>query len=227
MPTAPAPAALILDLDGVVTDTADQHEAAWRTMLAEHGLPFHLDAYERTRGRSRPDSLRELLAGQEVADEAFEAMLERKNACYVAALDDLSLRDLLPGVLDLLLAAEARHWKVAIGSSSRNASTVLDSMGITDLFDAVADGDAGAPKPAPDIFLAAARMIDVAPAACIVVEDAASGVDAAIAAGMRVVGVGPPERVGHAHIRVDTTSGLVLDDLEPRLRTVQPLAAQP
>jgi beta-phosphoglucomutase len=219
---APAPAALILDLDGVVTDTADLHEAAWRTMLAEHGLPFHPAAYERTRGRSRDDSLRELLGDHQVPDDEFAAMVERKNARYLEVLDGLTLRDLLPGILDLLLAAERRHWKVAIGSSSRNAAKVLDRIGITDLFDAVADGSTGAPKPAPDIFLAAARMIEVEPPACIVIEDAASGVEAAIAAGMRVIGVGPAERVGRAHVRVDSTSGLVLDDLEALISAAEP-----
>jgi beta-phosphoglucomutase len=222
MPTAPEPVALILDLDGVVTDTADQHEAAWRTMLAEHGLPFDPAAYERTRGLSRDDSLRMLLAGHEITDEHFAAMLEQKNARYLAALDGLTLRDLLPGILDLLLAAEKRHWKVAIGSSSRNAAMVLDRIGVTDLFDAVADGTTGEPKPAPDIFLAAARMLDVDPAACIVVEDAASGVAAAHAAGMRVIGVGPTERVGAAHVRVDSTLELDLDALEPQLRAAVP-----
>jgi beta-phosphoglucomutase len=225
MPNAPGPAALILDLDGVVTDTADQHETAWRTMLAEHGLPFHPAAYERTRGRSRDDSLRELLVGHEVPADVFAAMLESKNARYLVALDGLTLRDLLPGVLDLLLAAEKRHWKVAIGSSSLNATRVLDRIGITDLFDAVADGSTGPPKPAPDIFLAAARMLGVEPAVCVVVEDAASGVDAAIAAGMRVIGVGPIERVGRAHVRVDSTAGLVLDELEPLILATVPGSA--
>jgi len=222
MTTVPPPAALILDLDGVVTDTATQHESAWRTVLEEHGLPFRRSAYERTRGLSREDSLRELLGDVQVDDEAFTAMLEAKNARYVEALDTLTLRDLLPGVLDLLLAAEARHWKVAIGSSSRNAARVLDRMGVTDLFDAVADGASGAPKPAPDIFLAAARMLDVEPAACVVVEDAGSGVEAGLAAGMRVVGVGPSDRVGRAHVRVDATRDLLLDELEPAILAAVP-----
>jgi len=224
MPTAPPPTALILDLDGVVTDTADQHEAAWRSVFEERGLPYSHAAYERTRGRSRADSLRVLLGDHAVSDDEFSAILTEKDARYVQALDGLTLRDLLPGILDLLLAAESRHWKVAIGSSSRNAARVLDSIGVTDLFDAVADGASGEPKPAPDIFLAAARMLDVDPAACVVIEDAASGIDAALAAGMRVVGVGPEERVGHAHVRVDRTEDLVLDALEPRLAAIRPPA---
>lgn len=224
MTTVIPPVALILDLDGVVTDTASQHEAAWRTVLEAQGLPFHRSAYERTRGLSREDSLRELLGDRHVDDGVVATMLDQKNARYLDALDSLTLRDLLPGVLDLLLAAEARHWQVAIGSSSRNAARVLDRIGVTDLFDAVADGTSGAAKPAPDIFLAAARMIDVAPAACVVVEDGGSGVEAGLAAGMRVIGVGPHERVGRAHLRVDTTRDLVLDDLEPAILAAIPSA---
>lgn len=224
MTTVIPPVALILDLDGVVTDTASQHETAWRTVLEAQGLPFHRSAYERTRGLSREDSLRELLGDRYVDDGVVATMLDQKNARYMDALDSLTLRDLLPGVLDLLLAAEARHWQVAIGSSSRNAARVLDRIGVTDLFDAVADGTSGAAKPAPDIFLAAARMIDVAPAACVVVEDGGSGVEAGLAAGMRVIGVGPHERVGRAHLRVDTTRDLVLDDLEPAILAAIPSA---
>lgn len=224
MTTVIPPVALILDLDGVVTDTASQHETAWRTVLEAQGLPFHRSAYERTRGLSREDSLRELLGDRHVDDGVVATMLDQKNARYLDALDSLTLRDLLPGVLDLLLAAEARHWQVAIGSSSRNAARVLDRIGVTDLFDAVADGTSGAAKPAPDIFLAAARMIDVAPAACVVVEDGGSGVEAGLAAGMRVIGVGPHERVGRAHLRVDTTRDLVLDDLEPAILAAIPSA---
>jgi len=222
MSSAPQPAALILDLDGVVTDTASQHEAAWRAVLEALGLPFLPSAYERTRGLSRADSLRELLGDHVVDDATFAAMLTEKNTRYVDALEHLSLRDLLPGVLDLLLAAESRHWKVAIGSSSLNAALVLDRIGVTDLFDAIADGSVGEPKPAPDIFLAAAGMIGVDPAACIVVEDAGSGVDAGLAAGMRVIGVGPAERVGRAHLRVDSTRDLDLDALEPALVAAMP-----
>jgi beta-phosphoglucomutase-like phosphatase (HAD superfamily) len=89
---------------------------------------------------------------------------------------------------------------------------VLDALGITDRFDAIADGmSVTAAKPAPDLFLAAARMLDLDPTVCAVIEDAAAGVDAAIAAGMVAVGVGPAERVGHAHHRFAATRDVDLD----------------
>lgn len=200
--------ALILDLDGVVTDTAVQHEAAWRALLAEAGLPFDAAAYERTRGRDRADSLRELLGAAPIDAATFADMLVRKDAAYRDALGSLGRDDLLPGIPALVADAHRAHLAVAIGSSSRNARRVLDQLGITDVFDAIADGSSGAAKPAPDIFLAAAAMLGIAPARCVVVEDATSGVEAALAAGMRVIGVGPAERVGMAHARVDDTSAL-------------------
>jgi beta-phosphoglucomutase len=215
------PGALILDLDGVVTDTAVQHEAAWRSSLKEAGVAFEQAAYERTRGRDRADSLRELLGDVAMDDARFSALLERKDAAYRDALSSLGAEDVLPGVAALLTAARGAGLSIAIGSSSRNARRVLDQLGIAGDFDAIADGSSGAAKPAPDIFLAAAAMLGVVPQRCVVVEDAASGVDAALAAGMRVIGVGPAERVGHAHARVARTADLdvrlVLDELDRAL----------
>lgn len=207
----PAPRALLLDLDGVVTDTARAHEAAWRTTLSDHGLRFDPAAYARTRGRSRADSLRELLEDQVVPAAVFDAVLTAKDAAYRRALADLGPADVLPGAAELIAAARGRGWPVAIASSSRNAGLVLDRLAIADRFDAVADGTAGAPKPAPDIFLAAAAAVDVPAAACLAVDDGGAGVEAALAAGMHVVGVGPVEEVGRAHVRVDTTADLDLE----------------
>ncbi len=211
------PRALVLDLDGVVTDTARAHEAAWRGTLAAHGLPFDPAAYARTRGRSRADSLRELVAGRDVPSATFEAVLTAKDAAYRAALAGLGPDDVLPGAAALIADARRRGWPVAIASSSRNAGLVLDRLGLADRFDAVADGTAGAPKPAPDIFLAAAAAVGVPPSDCLAVDDGGAGVDAALAAGMRVVGVGPDAEVGHAHVRVDSTAELDLDRLLPAL----------
>jgi beta-phosphoglucomutase len=203
-------AALILDLDGVVTDTAVQHATAWRDLLLEAGLPFDEAAYERTRGLSRADSLRELLAGRPIDAADFTAMLTRKDDAYLAALDTLGPHDVLPGIMELVTSARAHGVPLAIGSSSRNSHRVLSQLGIVELFDAVADGSTGRAKPAPDIFLAAARMLGVEPSSCVVIEDAAAGIAAARAAGMRVIGVGPPERVGDADRRVHDTSALDL-----------------
>lgn len=204
--------AVIFDLDGVLTDTAEFHYRAWQELADAEGLPFDRAANDALRGVSRADSLRLLLGDRAVDDATFQRMMAEKNERYVELLADMSPDDLLPGALELVEACRDRGLKVAIGSSSKNAPMVLDALGIRDRFDAIADGTTvETAKPAPDLFLAAARLLEVEPEACAVVEDAAAGVDAALAAGMVAVGIGPSDRVGHAHHVFPTTADVDLE----------------
>ncbi len=212
--------ALIFDLDGVLTDTAAFHEAGWQRLADEQGWAFDAALGDALRGVSRMESLERILAHNDVqASEADkQAWADRKNRYYVEALDAVSPDDALPGALELVLAAKERGLAVAIGSSSRNARTVLARLDMLELFDAISDGDSvERAKPAPDLFLHAAAQLGVEPARAAVIEDAESGVDAALAGGMLAVGVGPAERLGHAHHRWDTVAELDLDVLvQPR-----------
>ncbi len=203
---------IIFDLDGVLTDTAALHASAWQALATRHGFTAQPHTLDALRGRSRNDSLRALLGDREVGETRFASMLAEKNADYVARLAALTPNDLLPGAAALLRDARDRGWRVALGSASKNAGAVVDRLGITDMFDVVVDGNSvDRPKPAPDVFLAAARAVGMAPSRSVVVEDASAGVQAAHAAGMRVVGVGPAERVGAAEYRVEHTADIDLD----------------
>lgn len=206
--------AVIFDLDGVLTDTAEFHYLAWKLLADAEGLPFDRDANEALRGVSRVESLRRLLGGRDVEADEFERMMAVKNATYVDLLAELSPADLLPGAMDLVEQCRAKGLKTAIGSSSKNAPRIIDALGIGELFDAITDGNTAArAKPAPDLFLAAAELLGVEPGACVVIEDAAAGVDAGLTAGMVVVGVGPPERIGHAHHVYPSTGDVDLDEV--------------
>jgi len=204
--------ALVLDLDGVVTDTAEQHLAAWTDLARRHGVELAADARDRLRGRSREDSLRLVLEGHALADDELERLLEQKNAAYLAAVATMGPADVLPGARELIARARAIGLAVAIGSASRNARHILDRLGLDGAFDAVADGTmVERAKPAPDVFLLAAELVGVAPGSCLVVEDAAAGIEAAHAAGMHCVGVGPEARVGAADVVVASVAELDLD----------------
>lgn len=205
-------AAVIFDLDGVLTDTAELHYRAWQQLADDHGLPFDRTVNEELRGVSRVDSLRRILDGRQVDDDTFEAMMASKNATYVELLAGMGDGDALPGARELVAACRQRGLRTAVGSASKNARTVLDALAMTADFDAIADGSTvAAAKPAPDVFLAAAEAIGVAPSDCAVLEDAAAGVDAALAAGMTAVGIGPVSRVGHAHLVFADTAAVDLD----------------
>lgn len=210
--------AIIFDLDGVITDTAEYHYRAWQRLADEEGLPFNRQMNEQLRGVGRRESLQIILAGRPATEEQIAALMERKNSYYVAMLEQITPADLLPGALPLLRELRAAGLKVAIGSVSKNAQTVIHRLGLADLLDAVADGyTTDRSKPAPDLFLQAAALLGVPPAACAVVEDAAAGIDAAQAAGMWAIGLGPAQRVGHAHARFDSLEGVTLADIRAAL----------
>ncbi len=206
--------AVILDLDGVVTDTAEYHYLAWKKLADEEGVPFSRNDNDQLRGVSRRRSL-ELLLGDALSrygEPQLLEMMDRKNAYYRDMLQRITRSDLLPGAADLIATLRRRGVKVAIGSASRNTPTVLDRLEIRHLFDAVSDGHSVVrPKPEPDVFVFAAGALQVPVAECAVVEDAEAGVRAARSAGMLAVGVGSPERVGHAHLRYDTTADIDVD----------------
>lgn len=213
---------VIFDLDGVLTDTAEFHYRGWKQLADEEGIPFDQQANERLRGLSRRDSLLHLLGERRVTEEELQEMMARKNGYYEKFIQSLSPADLLPGAEALLDELRSAGVKVAIGSSSKNARTVLQRLGIADRIDAIADGySVERPKPAPDVFLNAAKQLEL-PAQClVVVEDAASGVEAALAAGMWVVGLGPVERVGAAHVVRESLAGVSWGELLAALKHEQ------
>jgi kojibiose phosphorylase len=194
-------AGVIFDLDGVLTDTSELHYLAWKQLADEEGIEFDREANEAMRGLARRESLLHILGDRPVTEEQIQDMMERKNRYYVEVMQKITPAHLLPGVADLLQEVRAAGIKVALGSSSKNAETVIERLGIAEHLDAIADGySVSQPKPAPDLFLYAAQQLGVSPSRCVVVEDAGAGVEAALAAGMRAIGLGPAERVGKAHV---------------------------
>lgn len=208
--------AIILDLDGVITDTAEYHYRGWKRLADEEGLPFDREANEHLRGVSRRQSLLLILGDRkdEYTEEQIQEMMARKNGYYQEMLDNLTAEDFLPGAKELIADIKARDLKIAVGSASKNTKRVLNSLKITDLFDAIGDGySVERAKPAPDLFVHTAGKMNVAPKNCVVIEDAESGVQAALTGGFFAVGVGPEERVGKAHFRYDNTASIDLDEV--------------
>ena len=209
---------VIFDLDGVLTDTSEFHYLAWKRLADEENIPFDRQANEPLRGAARRESLMHLLAGRPATEEQIQEMMARKNRYYQEFIQGVTPDNLLPGALELLDELRAAGVKIAIGSASKNARTVIERLDIADRVDAISDGySVERHKPAPDLFLHAAAQLGLPPAQCLVVEDAASGVEAARAAGMWSVGLGPVERVGAAHVVLPSLEGVRWADLLSRL----------
>lgn len=207
---------VIFDLDGVVVTTDDCHYRAWKRMADEEGFSFDRAVNERLRGVSRMASLDIILerAARDYTPEEKDAMAQRKNDYYVEMIGQLTRDAILPGALDTLEALRSRGIKTAVGSSSRNTPIILDRLGLNEYFDAVADGNQIThSKPDPEVFLLAARKLHLAPEVCVVVEDADAGVEAALAGGMKVLGVGAAQANPRATYRAASLKDVAVDDI--------------
>ena len=185
--------AVIFDLDGVLVSTDDFHYEAWSEMAQEEGIPFDQKNYQRLRGVSRMNCVDIILekSTRMYTDKEKQELAERKNRYYLKKIERLSDNHLMPGAKETVQRLKANGLKVALGSSSKNAKTILKRLKMDALFDAIADGnDITHSKPNPEVFLLAANRMGVAPENCLVVEDADSGVEAAIKGKMKVLGIG-------------------------------------
>jgi beta-phosphoglucomutase len=212
---APDIQGFIFDVDGVLTNTSEFHYRAWQRLADEEKLPFDRQANEALRGVSRRASLLHIVGDCHYSESALQEMMERKNRYYLEFIQTITPQDMFPGAVELLKELRRSGIKIAIGSASKNARTVIEKLGIADLIDAIADGDSvELPKPAPDLFQFAANQLGLAPVHCVVVEDATVGIEAAIAAGMWSIGIGPQERVRSANIVLPNLTGFHLSDLQ-------------
>jgi HAD superfamily hydrolase (TIGR01509 family) len=186
---APRVRALILDFDGLVLDTETPIFEAWRAAYRRRGQELRLAEWQHalgTHGGFDPFAHLATLLGAPVEREALLQEVQAQNRVACEA------QPLLPGVEALLLAAREAGLQTAVASSSTRAwvDGWLVRHGIRDLFQALCGReDVARVKPAPDLFLLAARLLDVPPAGCVVFEDSPNGLRAARAAGMRVVAV--------------------------------------
>ena len=191
----------ILDLDGVICDTAKFHFQAWEKLAAEYGYTLTNHDNEALKGVSRPDSLKFILqkANKSISDEQFELDLARKNEWYLELISNMDPTYLLTGVADFFDRAEARNIPIALGSASRNANLVLEKLGLKHRFMSIVDANLVTKgKPDPETFTTAAAMLGIPPNQCFVFEDSAAGIQGAIDGHMTPIGIGNPSDLIYA-----------------------------
>jgi len=201
--------AFIMDVDGVIADTATLHAEAWRRLAEEERWEFNGSIADALRGLSREDSLRRLLNGRTVSPEAFADLLERKNGYYLASVKESDETLAIPGVRLLLAELRELGVKLAAVSLSRNARTVLTHTRLIGDFDVILDGSDLSQSPSNlNRFQLAAKFLRVEPWRCVVVEDASAGIALARAAGMRSVGIGDYDRLCAATLVLESFRGV-------------------
>jgi len=207
---------VIWDMDGVLVDTGDLHYLAWSRVLPKYGLPFGREMFRATFGMNNAGILT-ILLGRPPEPELLTEISDGKEQMFRQMVRGSV--SLLPGVRAWLEKLRRAGFRQAIASSApqANVDTLVDELGLRDLFDALVSGFALPGKPDPATFLEAARAIQVPPERCVVVEDATAGVEGAHRAGMKCIAVtttNPAEALQTADIVVDRLDELPLDAFE-------------
>lgn len=206
--------AVIFDLDGVIVDTARFHYLGWKRLADELGVPFDEQINDKLRGLPRRESLLAML-GYDPGEEKIREYTERKNRYYLEWVRTLRPGDLLPGAGRLLRELRDADYKSGLASSSKNARRVMEKVGITDRFDAIVDGnEIVRGKPDPELFLKTGEKLQIPPPDCLVVEDAESGIEAGIRAGMHTLGIGDPKILTRAERVVPNLADIGVRDVD-------------
>lgn len=212
-------AAVIFDMDGVLVLSLPAHWRAWRAIAAEHGLDLTHADFLAFNGMTNADICQRLWGSERATPEFIARVGDAKERAYRAAV--AAAVPLAPGCRELLTTLRERGLALAVGTSGpqENVDLILDAGGIRAFFGGVVHaGLVQRGKPFPDIFLRAAELLGVAPAACAVIEDAPTGVRAALAAGMRAVAVctnhtADELRAAGAHVVLPDLAAIRVDHL--------------
>ncbi len=191
----------IFDLDGVIVDTAKYHFLAWKKLANDLGIDFTEEENEQLKGVSRVKSLEKILAwgNKTLSEKDFNEQMAKKNEDYLSHIAKMDESEILPDVPKVLNYLNENKQPISLGSASKNARTILDRVNLKEQFDAIVDGnDVTKAKPDPEVFLIAAKLLNVAPENCIVFEDSVAGVEAANVANMISIGIGSEDVLGHA-----------------------------
>jgi beta-phosphoglucomutase len=161
----------IFDLDGVIVDTAKYHYLAWKKLANELGFDFTVEQNELFKGVSRKRCLEILLqiGGIDATQQQFDQWLIEKNEDYLAYIDKMDESEILPDVPKILKFLKENNIPIALGSASKNAKPILEKVKLLGYFDFIVDGNSVTKaKPDPEVFLIAAKNMNIAPEKCIV-----------------------------------------------------------
>lgn len=186
---------VIFDLDGVLVSTDEMHFMAWKRLAKELDIKnFTKEDNKLQKGVSRMESLEVVLrkGSKLYSEEEKVELATRKNNYYIDLLQGLTSEAILKDVIPTLEMLRERNVAIAVGSASKNALIILEKTGLSKYIDEVSCGlDTSKSKPDPEVFIIAAKKINLAHEECLVVEDSLAGIVAAKAAKMKTLGVGP------------------------------------
>ena len=183
----------IFDLDGVITDTGNQHFESWKKVCKSLNYNLTHKKNRELKGVSRIKSLKKIgnWADLKFTKQKFNELLIQKNKIYLEKISQINNSDIIDGVYDFITNAKKHNHLIALYSSSKNANFILEKLKIKTLFDAIVDGNnVKKSKPDPEGFLIAAKLTNTNPLDCVVFEDSQAGITAANLVNMKTIGIG-------------------------------------
>lgn len=196
----------VFDLDGVLVDTAKYHYLAWKKFAEEFNYDFTEEENEEFKGVSRKRCLDILLnkVGVKASQDQIDQWLIQKNEDYLSYISEMNPSEVLPGVKDFLDTLQLKGIPMAVGSASKNAVPILEKVGLLSYFIDIIDGNkVTKAKPDPEVFVLAAKSLQVNVEDTIVFEDAIAGIQAANTAGMVSIGVGDENVLSEADYNIE------------------------
>ena len=193
---------IIFDLDGVIVDTAKYHYLAWKKLANQLGFEFTEEQNELFKGVSRKRCLDILLEMGNLSanQEQKDVWMIEKNNDYLTYIEKMDDSEILPDVPKILTLLKENAIPIALGSASKNALPILEKVCLAHFFDVIVDGNnVTKAKPDPEVFLMAAKKMNLSPSNCIVFEDAVAGIEAANAANMISIGIGDKKVLSQAN----------------------------
>ncbi len=220
-----APFAVIFDMDGVIVDNMPYHRKAWVKFFEKYDPPINLEDFIQHMGKSNEDLLT-ILFGSKITEEEITVLGEEKEALYreIYAPDVTPL----PGFIDFLKVLKENHVKTGVATAAPrvNLDFLLEHIYVRHDFDVlIDDSEVNKGKPNPEIYLKASKKLGFEPKRCLVFEDSLAGIQAAINAGMKVIGVAttnPPEKMSNTDLVIKDFTEVSLEKITELMQEDRP-----
>ncbi len=215
--------AVIFDFDGVLANTDLYHFIAWKKAVRLIGINMDQSIQHELRGLTREATLEKILTifNKRISSEDFELVSKRKNEIYKEYLKEVTIDEVLPGIITFLQWLKKEGYKVGVASISKNAGDIIQNIGLDEHIDVVVDPSTVEKiKPEPDIFLKAAKLLDVKPWECVAIEDSQVGIDAINSSFMVSIGIDFHNDLKRCYLKLRSTSELTPDRFLQLLRNL-------
>ncbi len=216
--------AVIFDFDGVLANTDLYHFIAWKRAVRLIDINMDQSIQHELRGLSRTATLEKILNifNKRITEEEFEIVKNKKNDLYKEFLSEVTIDEVLPGIIEFLKYLKNNNYKVAVASISKNAEAIIKNIGLMEYIDIVVDPTKIKNiKPEPDIFLKAAKLLNIRPWECVAIEDSQVGIDAINSALMISIGIDFHSDLKRCFLNLKSTSELTPERFEKLIENLE------